>query len=67
MEQEQVVTAPVFKVVIIDCEKAGMIGGPFQVIVTKDGKYIAGHSGIRGMTGAEGVARNFRHTYGVAA
>jgi hypothetical protein len=55
------------KVVIVDCEKAGLIGGPFAVWVVKDGKLIASTSGIRGPTGAEGVARNYRFTYGVAA
>jgi hypothetical protein len=56
----------VFKVVIIDCEKAGLIGGTFKVMVFKDGRCIAGTSGIRGPTGASGVARNYRSAYGVA-
>lgn len=54
-----------FAVRIIDCEKAGLIGGPFKVIVTKDGKLIASTSGIQGPTGAEGVAQNYRSAYGL--
>lgn len=57
--------APVFQVVIIDCEKAGLLGGPFSVVVFKDGHRIASHSGIQGPTGAEGVAQNFRSAYGL--
>lgn len=57
--------APVFKVAIIDCEKAGLINGPFWVMVLKDGKPVASTSGIRGPTGANGVARNYGFAYGV--
>jgi hypothetical protein len=56
---------PTFEVVVIDCDKAGLIGGPFQVVVLKDGKVCASHSGIQGPTGAAGVAQNFRRAYGV--
>jgi hypothetical protein len=58
-------SAPIFQVAIIDCDKAGIIGGPFKVIVLKDGRQIASTSGIQGPTGAAGVARNYRSTYGV--
>ena len=51
------------KVVIVDCEKAGLINGPFWVVVVKDGKVIASTSGIQGPTGAAGVARNYCGAY----
>lgn len=56
-----------FQVKIIDCEKLGLIGGPFMVVVLKGGRMIASTSGIRGPTGANGVARNYASTYGVQA
>ena len=58
--------ADMTKVVIVDCEKAGLIGGPFAVWVVKDGKRIASTSGIQGPTGANGVARNYGFAYRVA-
>lgn len=33
-------------VAIVDCEKAGLIGGPYLVQVIKDGKLVATHSGL---------------------
>jgi hypothetical protein len=57
--------APIFQVAIIDCDKAGIIGGPFKVIVLKDGRQIASTSGIQGPTGANGVARNYGFAYNV--
>ena len=57
----------IFKIAIIDAEKAGLINGPFWVVVVKDGKVCASTSGIRGPTGANGVARNYGFAYGVPA
>jgi hypothetical protein len=51
------------KVVIVDCEKAGIIGGPFSVIVVRDGKHIASRSGLRSLERAEQVAAELRSVY----
>ena len=55
--------APVIKVQIVDADKAGLINGPFWVVVIKAGKMIASHTGIQGPTGAAGVAKNLCAAY----
>jgi hypothetical protein len=55
--------APQFKVAIVDADKAGLINGPFWVVVLKDGKVCASTTGIQGPTGAAGVARNYCDAY----
>lgn len=57
------IEAPVFKVAIVDAEKAGLINGPFWVVVLKDGKVVSSTTGIQGPTGAAGVARNYCSAY----
>lgn len=57
---------PSFQVKVVDCEKAGLIGGPFMVVVIdEDDKMVASTSGIQGPTGAEGVAQDYRSAYGL--
>lgn len=51
-------------VVILDCGKAGLIGGPFAVWVVKDDKVIASRSGILTMLRAEQVRDDMRDAYG---
>lgn len=54
----------VVQVVIVDCEKAGLIGGPFQVVVIKNGKQVASHSGLRSLGRAEQVRDELQKVYG---
>lgn len=56
--------APEFKVTIVEPAKAGIIGGPFMVIATKDGKYIASTSGCQTREHAEKRANEYRQWYG---
>lgn len=48
---------------VIDADKAGLINGPYWVVVLKAGKVIASTTGIQGPTGAAGVARNYCGAY----
>jgi hypothetical protein len=51
-------------VAIIDCEKAGIIGGPYLVQVVKDGRLVANHSGLS-RTRAEQRQTELGDVYGI--
>lgn len=51
------------KIVVVDCEKAGLIGGPFAVLVIEGTKQIASRSGIQTREAAETAAEDFGEVY----
>lgn len=51
------------KIVIIDCEKAGLIGGPFAVWVVRDEKIVATTSGCASQERAQRVKAELERIY----
>lgn len=47
------------KVVIVDCEKAGLINGPFWVLVVRGEKLAASTSGVDTLERAETIKANY--------